>query len=545
MQMRIIVLLGVLLSPVGFAQELTVGEKAALDGLNKAYEADKNAASFQYAWLLYRTNGEANYVKADSVMNQVIALQDDDPESNTYGQWNWRWRNGEKFADWNNALFKADILFAKLWDHQSKMSNRTRANFIASCKRVVEAAQRRWDTEVFDIYRDYVKYSNIFVLYIETFTLAGDRFNDVRLQKKARGQWIRWYNHISFFGIDEFASPSYNRLIFTHLPNIRDFCHDERTQREVIEVMDHIYLLQSALTHPILKLPVSGISRDYRNFLLQADARSGVLTSPVPDGYVPPSEAIEINEHRKYPFEVIGKATINPFIFKSYQLEDAAMGSMTGGACFQQQIHCMAAVGKDEHERAVAFLQGSFTPVNGYTDQKGTTTLCVYNRLPAYWHLTQKRLDMSEYRETFGEFGVGISSKWTEKLNTPDHIVLEAFGYDLHIFPFAIENQTVVSCELVKKHRTTTSPRYHPRPRVFDEYVFPPEPDWFGAYLALVKSGSKVADPGLAYSNKDGIRSFKTNLGHEVRLFIAEKGDTRQLFNVDPELIPRLKIIQR
>jgi len=536
--------ISVVLSATGFAQELTVGEKISLEGLNKAYAADKKTASFQYAWLLYRTNDGASYAKADSVMNQVIALQDDDPESNTYGQWNWRWRNGEKFADWNNALFKADILFAKLWDHQSKMSAQTRANFITSCKRVVEAAQRRWDTEVFDIYRDYVKYSNIFVLYIETFTLAGDRFNDVRLQKKARGQWIRWYNHISFFGIDEFASPSYNHLIFAHLPNIHDFCHDERTRREVIEVMDHIYLLQSALTHPVLKLPVSGISRDYRNFLLQADARSGVLTSPVPDGYVAPSEAIEINEHRTYPFEVIGKASINPFIFKSYQLKDAAMGSMTGGACFQQQIHCLVAVGENEHERAVAFLQGSFTPVNGYTDQKGTTTLCVYNRLPAYWHLTQKRLDMSVYRDTFGEFGVGISSKWTETLNAPDHIVLEAFGYDLHIFPFAVQIQKVVKCELVKKHRTTTSPRYHPRPRLFDEYVFPQEPDWFGAYLALVKSGSEVADPGIAYSKKNGISSFNTNMGHRVRLFIAEKGDTRQLFNVDPELIPRLKIIE-
>jgi hypothetical protein len=223
MKMRIVVLLSVFLSTVGFAQELTVDEKVNLEQLNRAYAADEKTASFQYAWLLYRTDNEANYAKADSVMNQVIALQDDDPESNTYGQWNWRWRNGEKFADWNNALFKADILFAKLWDHQSKMSDRTRANFIASCKRVVEAARRRWDIEVFDIYRDYVKYSNIFVLYIETFTLAGDRFNDVRLQKKAKGQWIRWYNHISFFGIDEFASPSYNRLIFTHMPNIRDF----------------------------------------------------------------------------------------------------------------------------------------------------------------------------------------------------------------------------------------------------------------------------------------------------------------------------------
>jgi hypothetical protein len=204
----------------------------------------------------------------------------------------------------------------------------------------------------------------------------------------------------------------------------------------------------------------------------------------------------------------------------------------------------MAAVGINENERAIAFVQGSYTPVNGFTDQRATSTLCVYNRLPNYWHLTQWRRDLSEYKETFGEFGVGISTNWNEKEKAPDSIVLEAYGYDLFIFPFMIQDNEIRSCELVMKHRTTTSHRYHPRPRVYDEYVFPQEPDWFGAYITLAKSGSKVDNPGITYSNDDGIRTFATNMGHRVRLFVAEKGDTRQLFNEDPALIPLLRIIE-
>ena len=46
------------------------------------------------------------------------------------------------------------------------------------------------------------------------------------------------------------------------------------------------------------------------------------------------------------------------------------MGSFTGGNCYEQQIHCMATVGKNENERAVAFLQGCYTHVNGFTDQR-------------------------------------------------------------------------------------------------------------------------------------------------------------------------------
>ena len=546
--MKIITLLlsSIFLSTIAYAQELTLDELASLEKLNKDYSVDKKTASLHYAWLLYRSGDEANYSKADTVLNHVISLQDNDPESITYGQWGWKWEGGEKVVDFNNALFNADRMFRKLWDQQSKMSYATQEKFITSCKHLLEAAVRRWETEVFDIGRDFVNYSNIFVLYVETFTLAGERFNNNRIKKMAKSQWTRWYNHIFYYGIDEFASPGYNHVIFSHLINIYDFCHDERIQREVKEVMDHIYLLQSALTHPMLKIPITGISRDYRNFLSPGDARSGVLKTPLPKGYTPPAMVVEINENRKYPFKVIGKAAINPFIFKSYQLPDAGMGSMTGGNCYEQQIHCMAAVGKNENERAVAFLQGSYTHVNGFTDQIETSTLCVYNLLPTYWHTTQWRGDMSIYRETIDDFGVGISADWKEILNTSSHIVLNAYDYDLHIFPFKVQDETIVPNQLVLKHRTNTcsSGRYHPRPRIYDEYVFPVEPDWFGAYITLVKSGSKVDKPSILYTNKDGIRTFKTNMGHQVRLFVAEKGDTKQLFNVDPALIPLLKIVE-
>lgn len=543
MKNAVLVLVGILLSANAYTQELTAEEKAGLEKMDRDYAQNPKGASLQHAWLLYRTGDPANCLKGDAVLNEFISQQDDDPESITYGHWGWKVFAGERTVDFNNALFRTDMMFVKLWEQQDKMSPDTQASFINSCKRITEAAKRRWDTEVFDIGRDFTAYSNIFVLYIETLTMSGERFNDARLKKTAKSQWTRWYNHISFFGIDEFASPTYNHVIFTHLMNIHNFCRDERIQRESKEVLDHIYLLQSAITHPVLKLPVSGISRDYRMFLVQGDARSEVLTSSI-DGYTPPRRAVEINENRKYPFEVIGKAAITPFIFKSCQLPDAAMGSMTGGNCFQQQIHCLAAVGNNENERAVVFVQGSNTPVNGFTDQIGTSTLCVYNRLPNYWHMTQWRGDMSKYRGTIGEFGVGISPNWREKLNTPGHIVLEACGYEAHIFPFTVENGEIAKRDLALKHRTTTSPRYHPRPRVFDEYVFPKEPDWFGAHISLVKSGSEVADPGIVYSTQDGIHDFRTNPGHQVRLFVAEKGDTKQLFNVDPALVPIFRIIE-
>ena len=545
MKKTLLILFFTLVTIFGYSQALTETEKKQLDQLNSDYSADKSKVSLNYAWLLYRCGIRDLCSRADSVLNSVIALQDSDPESFMYGQWGWREdEQGRRSGDQNNALFQAHIMFCGLWNEQARMSSATKDNFLLSCRRMTEAVVRRWDYEVFDIYRDFTAYSNAFVMYVQTFTLAAERFNSERLRKQAKAQWTRWYNHISFLGIDEFASPGYNRVIFNALADIHDFSPDERIRKEAVEVMDHIWLLQSAITHPLLKLPVSGISRDYRNFVGSGDMRSEIFTMKLPDWYRPPQQAQSINENRKYPFEVTGKASAMPFIFKSYQTEDAAVGSMTGGAVFQQQMHCIIAAGENENERAVAFLQGSFTPVNGYSDQIGLSALCVYNRLPAYWHLTQRHgvIDMEKYKETFGDFGIGITEKWTEKVKTPDHIVLEAYGYDLHIFPFEVKNEKIIPCDLELKYRTTTSPVYHPRPRVFDEFVFPEEPKWFGAYLVLEKSGAKVKKPVIKYMNNEGIRTFKTSQGHQIRLFVAEKGDTKQLYNIDPSLIPLLKI---
>jgi hypothetical protein len=526
---------------LGNAQELSANERVEVQKLQQAFASGKYAATTTNAWLLYRSSDAANYRIADTILERFISLQDTVHESFTFGQW--AWNEEAKIGDLNVALFRSHDMFANLWEQQPKMASGTRAAYLLSCRRLVEAAKRRWDTEVFDIGRDFMNYSNIFVLYIQTLMLAGERFNEPRLRQMARSQWTRWYNHISYIGIDEFASPSYNHIIFRSLFDIRDFCHDPRIEKEAAEIIDHVYMLQSALTHPKLKIPVSGISRDYRVFLKEADARSGVLSIPQIN-YSPPPKAIAINEYRQYPFTVIGRAAISPFIFQSYQLEDAAMGSMTGGACFQQQIHCLAVVGKSETERAVVFIQGSNTPVNGYTDQQAMSTLCVYNRLPALWHLTQWRGNMAEYRETFGEFGIGLSDNW-QQTPVKDHIVLQAYGYDLHLFPFAVKNDKAIAIHLKLKHRTSSSPRYHPRPIVFDEYVFPEEPDWFGVYVSLVKSGSKVAQPGINYTRVDGIDIFKTKSGHQIKLYTTPQGDIRQLHKIDPALIPLLKFSEQ
>lgn len=497
--------------------------------------------SLEYATLLYRSESCANIVRADSILNAVIAFQNSDEESGDYGLW--PWGPGLEIGDKNVPLFHAHHMLVDLWEVQSKMSFITRSAFTLSCHRLVKAAERRFNEEIWELGRECVSYSNVFSMYVQTLVLASERFNSSRLKRMATIQWIRFYNHWKFYGIDEFLSTTYDDVIFRALLDIRQFADNERMVREADEMLDYVYLLQSAVTHPLLKLPVSGIGRDYRYCQKTGDIRVPFLKE-TPSGYIPDDKVRKMNEMRKYPFHAIGKAGTLPFIFQTYQLKDAAMGSMTGwGNYFWQQLHCIASAGKNEYERATLFIPGTYTPNNGFTDQKELSTFCVYNRLPTMWHITQWRGDISDIRSTMCEFGVGISNNFKQIEQDNEKIVLRAYGYDFYLFPYELKGDKMLSCNLVLKKRDTTSPFYHQRPADFSEYVFPEAPEWFGVYVKMVKVGTKVKKPEFFYKEeKEGVLHFSTDAGHSIRICIMEQGNSVQMHENDLNAIPRFTI---
>lgn len=499
--------------------------------------------ALQYASLLYHKNTAASIRKADKVLELTLSFQvADDPESSNYGLW--PWSVGSPVKDKNVPLFHAHLMFVSLWEEQDKMSAPTRAAFLKACQRILVAAERRYDEEIFELGREVVAYSNVFSLYVQTLTLAADRYDSDRLRRKANIQWRRFYNNFKFYGISEFLSTTYYQVIFDALKDIRTFGHEERIANEAKEMMDFLYLQQSAVTHPLLKLPVSGIARDYREFTRYDDARVDFLKQDVED-YTPPAKAIEINTNRKYPFQATGRAGALPFVYKSYQLPDVAMGSMSGwGNYYWQQLYCIASMGKNEKEKATLFLPASYTPVNGFTSQQGLSALCVFNRLPTMWHLTQWTGNLTDYRETFGEFGVGFTDKFKQISQTPESIVIQAYGYDVHIFPFELENGTVKPSAMGLRRRNRTSPRYHPRPARFNEYVFNETADWFGVVIKVVESGQKVVRPAISCKKEGNIYTFSAADSLSVKIAQMEQGNSIQIREDEVNLIPRLHIAE-
>jgi len=499
--------------------------------------------ALEYAYLLYEKNTVESISKADKVLDMTISFQvSDDPESGNYGLW--PWSVGSAIGDKNVPLFHAHLMFVKLWDEQNKMSPQTREAFLKSCERIVVVAERRYDEEIFELGREVVAYSNIFALYVQTLTLAAERYDNERLRRKANIQWRRFYNNFKFYGISEFISTTYYDVIFNALMDIEAFSKIDRNRKEAKEMMDFLYLQQSAVTHPLLKLPVSGISRDYRAFAKIGDVRVDFLKQNI-EGYTPPAEAIKINKNRRYPFEAIGRTGALPFVYKTYQMPNAAMGSMSGwGNYYHQQVYCMASMGKNENERATLFIPGSYMPVNGFTSQNGMSTLCVFNRLPTMWHLTQWTGNIANYRSTFGEFGVGFTDKFKQVSQSSERIVIQAYGYDIHIFPFELENGIIKQSYMDFRKRDKTSPRYHSRPAKFNEYIFNEKADWFGVVVKVVESGQKVDRPEIYYKMEDGIATFSSEENLSVSIAQMQQGNTIQIRKDDVNLIPRLQILE-
>lgn len=526
---------------------LTAAESTRLETLGKSYDASIKLLSggtylstLEYVVLLFKSGDAASVQRGETILKTIISAQVTDESSSHYGNWAWGIKN--QLGDRNPPLFFARRMLGQLWDLQDRMLPSMKTAYLKSCERLVTAAERRWDVEVFAANRAGVAYSNVFCLYVETLTLAGARFNDSRLSQLAKDKWKVFYDNFSVHGIDEFLSRDYDNIIFNALWGIHEFVTGAQ-QDEITEVMDYMYILKTAVTHPKLYTPVVGISRDDRRYNAGNDARSDFLKpGNTPEGYTIPDEATNLKNNRSFPFEINGRAGSHTFTFKSYQLEKAAMGSMTGwGSYYSQQVHCMASVGTSTSARSTLFIPGSYIHVNGFTDQKELTALCVYNRLPTLWHRDQWKGNQNDISSTLFDFGVGLSTQWIEVSSEPGKVVLNGNnrGYYVYLFPYMLDNnKQIKGCSLTRVTRAKTSEKYHVEDLKFDELLFPSEPVWFGVYIKVVPADANVPAPTISFKEENGVMIFSTDEGHQLK--IAQKdGVSVQVRDEDPYSKPR------
>ena len=480
---------------------------------------------------------------ADKILNWVFEDQNTDPDSRNFGCWGWV--KGGPNRDLNVPLFSTPSMFIDLWAQKEKMSAGTRDAYEKACERITTAVERRFKQEHFPVGRDRFDYTNAFCAYVESLTIIAYRTGDVRLKKKAVEQWNRFYRHWMMHSFSEFMSSHYDDVDFNSIMNIRRYAADERIKAQAKELLDDLFIAEAAASHPVLKENIVGSSRDYRERQKGGDCRAAFLVNP-PADYEIPAKALELLNQKKYPFEFEGRAGALTFTYKSYQLEDAGLGTMTGwGNYFWQQLHLVAAAGRDENHRATVFAPGVNNPINGFTDQKGMSALLVYNRAPSLWHLTSGK--GADVKSTLDPFGIGTSDGFTILKNDPGELVLSAYGYDFHFWPFEVAGGRLRPCSLTSVHRggTSASKRYHNRKADFTEYIFPEDNDWMGAVVKVVKSGTKLKAPRVSFTETDGVTVFEDSAdGLLVKVGLTPQGASVAIPRNDLYTMPRRKMNQ-
>lgn len=493
--------------------------------------------------------------QAIRLLEKTLAEQVCDETHISYGQFPKAF--GGPSGDLNMALFIMPRLVALRDKHAGVLPAATAETLDRAIRRALDAAQRRWDEENFDVKRDHKAYTNIFLLYIQAFILAGRTFDDERLTRTGVSQWKRWFNHVAYHGIDEFVS-DYYRVDFEALTRIRALSPDAQVRGQATRVLDYLAAVEHAVTHPIMKLPVCGASRNYRRFLADADQEGSSLaagtTLAAHDSrrdarqdvssvdYRPPDSVVKAYRERRFPYTVYGRAGTTPFLFQSWQDRHAALGSMTGGNYFWQQIHCMAAVGKGPEARDVLFMPGAYSIANGYVCQRDNQALCLFSRRPNTFLRTQKVVSDSELQSEFGDYGIGVSNGW-DVTAAADRTVFSAYGHQVVIDPFVLKGTIPEPVALARTHRTTLSQgRFHRTPVEMTEYVFPESAEWFGCRLeVLTGTADRPAPPGIeCFRNGDSL-TLRDASGLVISLHLNPAGGDVEMYDTDWRTMPLLK----
>lgn len=481
--------------------------------------------SLPYAILLLRRNQGADRLRAAGIIEAVLDTQMHEPD----------WDRGrfpmllpETWRDLNATLFMAPHLAEIHTRWLPALPPELTTRFGKAVLESVEAVERRWADEVFDVHRDFKAYTNIFMLYIQALLVLGRCLDIERLRRDGEAQWQRWFNHVSTSGIDEFCSPTYNEVVYEGLLGIRAAATGPRMRAEVSLVLDHLCALQHAVSHPLLQMGVVGTSRDYRIFVKPGAGAFRFLEHSGDADYRPPAAVLEEFQNRAYPYRASGRAGSVPFRFQTWQLSNAGMGSMTGGNYFFQQIHLMVAVGSSPTERACAFFQADAqNPINGYVSQRDGRALCLFARTVNSYQLTQ-------IREAAGLLplagtqppSLGLTAGWAVRRHEPGRLVVAARGYALHLRTFALSGERLEPVRL-------TSETMDMNGQPIMAWRAAPEVVWFVCLAELLSDGKDPEEGTLRGNVGERSVTVSESGGLVLKLARQPSGELVELYDED------------
>lgn len=218
--------------------------------------------ALEYAVALLDTGDPERLLRAEEILRRMIGLQDQDPQSKTYGIWSWFLE--EPLAkmsppDWNWADFCGVQLLQVALDHRGRLPADLARQVDESIQHAARAIRKR------NVGPDY---TNIAVMGTYVTLVSAELYHDDDLKAYAMARLKRFYDYtLKLGGFTEYNSPTYTVVALSELGRMRLHVRDAEA-RAMVEKLYHMAWEEFAQHfHPPTQQWAGPHSRAYRALL--------------------------------------------------------------------------------------------------------------------------------------------------------------------------------------------------------------------------------------------------------------------------------------
>jgi len=187
--------------------------------------------SLNYAVALLDSGEPGRLERAERILRRVISLQDQDPNSRTYGIWSWFMEEPlEKMSppDWNWADFCGAQLLQVAIDHKDRLPADLQRQVKDSILHAGRAIERR---------NVGPGYTNIAVMGAYVTLVAGELFDDAELAGYGKARLRRFYDYTFEQGsFSEYNSPTYSVVAIREISRMLRHVKDAESRKLLAEL---------------------------------------------------------------------------------------------------------------------------------------------------------------------------------------------------------------------------------------------------------------------------------------------------------------------
>jgi hypothetical protein len=218
--------------------------------------------TLDYALALLDGDDPAYKERAHGIIKEVISLQDQDPQSPTYGIWSWYWEEPlvqMSPPDWNWADFIGKRLLQILIRHGNGLADDLVKLTGQAIRNSCDAIMKR------NVGPDY---TNISIMGAFVTLIAGELLNERGYFDYGLARLQRLYDYAMQTGAFlEYNSPAYSTVAILELSALATYTRTEEARRLTNELLDVTWQMITEHFHPLLKQWSGPHARSYHTFL--------------------------------------------------------------------------------------------------------------------------------------------------------------------------------------------------------------------------------------------------------------------------------------